>query len=699
MGVARKKLLTWLVLAGIVGACLPVMELGRAAHFWPAADPHVSVPLALVGLPLFLFALIALAHQFIASHLTGQHQEVADLEVALEKRLRRYKSLLEGAGNAIFVFNAETGVMEEVNRLGTELLGYSHEEMTARRGSDLVAEEDQGDFLALVLRVKRRGRGRLTAISFRHKDGSRRACEIDARLIDLGDERLVHATVQDVTLRHQAKREIHQRNHELTILNAILTHANDTLRLQNVLQVSLTETMALFGSEAGTVHLLAGDRKTLLLAGSKALPPSLEEELYSMSLAREACCRMVSHISCHSLATADLTGCCLSGCLRDAGWESVVSVPLIAHNVLIGVMHLMNCAERLCRDDELRFLTTVGKQVGIVIEHARVFSQLREKNDELERSHTMLERSSRDLALSQKRLRKNLELVEEANRELERLDRMKNHFLGMVSHEFKTPLTSIIGSSELLLAAQCQDAPEDVRRLLEIILQGGIRLNDIVNDLLKVARLEAKSLLPNRSTVHLDDVLDTIHKRFSPVLGERSQTLHIDRGTGHPPFSADRGFIEDVFGELLENAVKFTPDGGTITIVTRCSCRDDLCDRETSMLRFNRTFWEQMGDGFFLMVEVRDSGIGISSEEHLRIFDSFYEIGDINHHSTGKFKFQGKGTGLGLAIVKGMVEAHGGMVWVESGADEGERGSSFCFLIPMGEPTMQPDLPLFPTGN
>ncbi len=696
---ARKKVLVWLIAAGIAGAILPLMELGRVAHFWPSVDLHLSIPLALAGLPLLLFSLIALSHQFIASHLTSQDREVVDLEVALEKQLRRYKSLLEGAGNAIFVFNAESGAMEEVNRLGTELLGYSQEELTARRGSDLVAEEDLGDFMALVMRVKRRGRGRSSGVTFCHKDSSRRVCEIDARLIDLGDERLVHVTVRDVTLRHQAKREIRQRNHELTILNAILTHANDSLRLRNVLEVSLAETMALFDSEAGTVHLLAGDRRTLVLAGSKAMPPSLEEELHSMSLARDACCRMVTHLSCHSVATADLDGCFLSGRLREAGWGSVVAVPLIAHNVLIGVMHLMNCSERLCRDDELRFLTTLGKQVGIVIEHARVFGQLREKNDELERSHTMLERSSRELALSQKRLRKNLELVEEANRELERLDRMKNHFLGMVSHEFKTPLTSIIGSSELLLAAHCLEAPEDLRRLLEIILQGGIRLNDIVNDLLKVARLEAKSLLPNRNIVHLEEVLNTIHERFSPILVERCQTLLIDKGMDHPPFNADRGFIEDVFGELLENAVKFTPDGGVITIVTRCSCRDDLYDRKAAMHRFNQPFWEQMDDRPFLMVEVRDSGIGISSEEHLRIFDTFYEVGEINHHSSGKHKFQGKGTGLGLAIVKGMVEAHGGMVWVESSVDEGETGSVFCFLIPMGEPTLQPELPLFQDGN
>jgi signal transduction histidine kinase len=89
-------------------------------------------------------------------------------------------------------------------------------------------------------------------------------------------------------------------------------------------------------------------------------------------------------------------------------------------------------------------------------------------------------------------------------------------------------------------------------------------------------------------------------------------------------------------------------------------------------------------------VEVRDNGVGIAHEERLKIFETFYEIGDIRHHSSGKGKFQGKGAGLGLAIVKGMIEAHGGMVWVESPSD---CGSSFFLLIPLEEGSCQPSFP------
>jgi signal transduction histidine kinase len=124
--------------------------------------------------------------------------------------------------------------------------------------------------------------------------------------------------------------------------------------------------------------------------------------------------------------------------------------------------------------------------------------------------------------------------------------------------------------------------------------------------------------------------------------------------------------------------------------------RQGLSTRGEVLSRFNPRFLAQAGERSYLEVEVRDSGIGVSHDEQVKIFDKFYEVGDINHHSSGKHKFQGKGAGLGLAIVKGMVEAHGGMVWVESpGVDPDARfGSTFFVLLPLEECLCQPPLPL-----
>jgi signal transduction histidine kinase len=309
------------------------------------------------------------------------------------------------------------------------------------------------------------------------------------------------------------------------------------------------------------------------------------------------------------------------------------------------------------------------------------------KTAELLRSHQFLEKNSLQLALSEKRLRKNLALVERANLDLARLDRMKSHFLGMISHEFRTPLTAILGGTDFLLAQDRKEVDDDERRLLDIIQKGGTRLNEIITDLLKVARLDAQPSLIGTTTLHLEEILNVLMEQFAPVLHKRRQTVLLQGIESLPYFYGDRDCLSDIFTRLLENAVKFTPDGGEIAIFAKATDRQALEGKKEILSRFNPSFYERMGSAAFLQVEVRDSGVGISPEERLKIFDTFYEIGDIRNHTSGKEKFLGKGVGLGLAIVKGMTEALGGMVWVESPVSEsaGCPGCAFFLLVPLEE--------------
>ncbi|HEX5773863.1 MAG TPA: PAS domain S-box protein, partial [Geomobilimonas sp.] len=128
---------------------------------------------------------------------TSHSRELLEMQREVDKIDLRYKSLLEGAGTAIFVFNVDSGILEEVNRQGTELFGYGQEELATLHGKDLVAEDVQDKFASLVLRVRRRGRVRAGGITFRRRNGEQFLGEIEARLIDLGDEKVVHAIVRD----------------------------------------------------------------------------------------------------------------------------------------------------------------------------------------------------------------------------------------------------------------------------------------------------------------------------------------------------------------------------------------------------------------------------------------------------------------------------------------------------------------------
>jgi signal transduction histidine kinase len=563
--------------------------------------------------------------------------------------------------------------------------------MGALRGKDLVPEEEQEKFTSLVLRVRRRGRIRLEGITFKRKNGDRFLGEIEARLIDLGHEKVVHAIVRDITLKRRAEREVRQRNRELSILNNLIARANENLELKTVLDLALRETSEVFGAEGGVIHLLDPERVNLVLAATHAISPQLKPEIERCSFGPETQCRIVATQHCHTVEDFAKTPCSLGLLAARDGWRSSVAAPLLAKNRLIGIMHIMTRRERQFTPDDMKFFTTICTQIGIVIEHARLFEELNWKTEELLRSHRLLEKSSHQLSLSQNRLRKNLALVERANLELERLDRMKNNFLGMISHEFKTPLTGIMSSAEFLLA-NLDNVNDEERRLLAMILRGGVRLNEIVTDLLKVARLEAKTFPVTKTVLRLKEVLDLVQEQIEPLRKERDQRIVCEDMEPLPYFSGDREYLEEVFARLLENAVKFSQDGGEIRVSARVSDRRSLEGKREVLSRFNGAFYEQMGDNCYLEVEVRDSGVGIDVDEQLKIFEKFYEVGEICHHTSGKHKFQGKGAGLGLTIVKGMVEAHGGMVWVESQAHDpaAEPGSSFFVLLPLEENMRQP---------
>ena len=672
------RFLTWTI--GLILVWLSV----EAFSLVFAAENQTFFRFLHVFLVLSLVILGIISIKVWGSAMASHSRELEEMRRTVESTALRYKSLLEDAGDAIFVINAETGHLEIMNEMGTVLLGYSREEMGALTGKDLISKSDQSEFISLVRRVNRHGMASAESLSFMRKDGSQFLGEVNARLIILGDGKVVQAIIRDITQKKTAEQEIRKRNRKLSILNSIIARANASLDLQHVLDVTLKETMEVFAAGGGSIHLLKED-DVLTLVAEKNLPDRLIAAARQMNITIDAACRIKATRQCCSLSDTSRAGCIMSWHSREEGWQSIAGIPLFARDTLIGVMHIMSHDERRYTPDDINFFTTMGNQIGIMLEHARLFAELNWKSDELLRSHQFLEKNSRQLALSEKRLRKNLALVESANIELARVDRMKNHFLGMISHEFKTPLTAIICSSDFLMAYSGREMADDERRLLDIIHKGGERLNQIISDLLKVARIDANASPVCKTTMNIEKMLDDLLQQFAPLLHSRSQRLAFQGIDALPDFSGDRECLYDIFTRLLENAVKFTPDGGDIVIAAEVTNRQILEGKREKLSPFNPSFCEQAGNDVFLQVEFRDSGVGIPPEERHNIFDVFYELGDIRHHTSGREKFLGKGAGLGLAIVKGMIEAHGGMVWVESPVfDSADRpGSSFFVLVPL----------------
>ena len=634
---------------------------------------HLAAILLLAQAILMLWAALRRREERRNSGLRG---EITEMQQELAKTARRYKSLLEGAGNAIFVCNTETLRLEEVNRKGAELFGYSKEELSSMLARDLLHQSEQEKFGALICRLNRDGRvADAEGLTFRRKDGALFLGEIDARLIELIDDQVVHCIVRDITEKVRTEKEIWQRNRELSILNNVLTGMNQGPKLEGVLKGTLAETLELFRALGGTIHLLEQDAAPVL-AASQSVSCRLEELIRS-ELSGPA--GLVPRVA----GRQEPTGSPLLAGTAEEG-HYLTAVPLGGHDAAIGVMHLVHPSRHTYTPEELRFLESVGTQLGNVIEQTRLFAELSWKSAELLRSHHLLERSSHSLGLSEIKLKQNLALVEQANLELSRLDRMKNQFLGMVSHEFNTPLTSIISGAEILLQEGCGEQND---RVLQMVRDGGSRLKELVADLLKLIKLEARDGQLATSALHLELSLESLRDQLQPQLAERGQSLRLTGLDALPFFDGDWKYLERVFGELLLNAMRFTPEGGEIEVTGRVVDCDSLRERRATLERFNSGFLGRCGDRCFLEVAVRDNGIGIPAEEQQGIFEIFYEVGEIRHHSSGRSIHQGKGAGLGLAIVKGMVEAHGGMVWVESG-----QGSCFFLVLPLEQELIQPAL-------
>ena len=251
--------------------------------------------------------------------------------------------------------------------------------------------------------------------------------------------------------------------------------------------------------------------------------------------------------------------------------------------------------------------------------------------------------------------------LKQVQQSLERLDRSKSDFIAVAAHELKTPLTLVEGYAAMLREAlNKKELSPYEHELLNGISTGTKRLKLIIDDMIDVSMIDNNLLSLNFQPVWVNRLLSVIKNELEPFIRERQQTLEVNDFPGSSEMTfGDPERLLQVLRNVLTNAMKYTPDGGRITVDGR------------------------LLPGFIEVV-VHDTGIGIAPEDQLLIFDKFARLGNSDLHSSGKTKFKGGGPGLGLHIARGIIESHGGAIWVESpGYDEQKLpGSTFHILIP-----------------
>ncbi len=262
------------------------------------------------------------------------------------------------------------------------------------------------------------------------------------------------------------------------------------------------------------------------------------------------------------------------------------------------------------------------------------------------------------------RLQEHTRELERMNQILKNIDKTKTNFIQISAHELRTPLTLIMGYSQML-EQDMQDKPEQLA-LARGILEGSERMTDIVDSMLDVSRIDSNTLFLRKTGMRLDLLIKKVNKVFQDAFIERNIRMTVDGLDDLPLIPADPDMLQKVFHHIIMNAIKFTPDGGAITVSGKY-----LNGSEPPQVE----------------IAVRDTGIGIDPALHHLIFEKFNQTGDVLLHSSGKTKFKGGGPGLGLAIARGIVEAHGGRIWVESSGynEQTNPGSTFFVSLPAGK--------------
>jgi signal transduction histidine kinase len=255
--------------------------------------------------------------------------------------------------------------------------------------------------------------------------------------------------------------------------------------------------------------------------------------------------------------------------------------------------------------------------------------------------------------------------LEKTNQILEQMDRAKASFINISAHELRTPLTLIQGYTYMLEQKAANDS--ELKPLTQGLTDGFNRMDEIVNSMLDISRIDSKELTLSKSDKKISLIIAKAQKPFKEALQERRIKLVIEGLDAIPPIHVDGALLQKVFYHLIMNAIKYTPNGGSIK-VSGCMINNGTGAPEVE-------------------IAVQDTGIGIDPQNHELVFEKFYQTGEVLLHSSGKTKFKGGGPGLGLAIARGIVEAHGGRIWLESPGHNEKTypGTTFFVRLPMND--------------
>jgi two-component system, sensor histidine kinase and response regulator len=435
--------------------------------------------------------------------------------------------------------------------------------------------------------------------------------ELELRVMERTAELMTtnRALQAEIAERTRVEAEIQRRNKDLAALNMVATTISQSIGLDQILSATLSQVVNVMEMDGGWVQLLDDGEHALRLVAHQGIPEPAAEKIRRVRLDGDTPARLTETGQLEGMdALLETIQRQMEGSQPGAG-VALAGVPISSKDTVLGVLGSITRSSRPLDAGQLQLLITIGHQLGIAVENARLAQQAAE-----------------------------VKILRE-------VDRLRSELIANVSHELRTPLGLIKISCSSLLMEDTRFDRETEREFLQSIDEETTKLETIVEHLLDLGRMEGGRLRLEREPTDLGQLARQVTGSMR-ALSVRHRL--VDRLPDEPLIAvADRKRIEQVFRNLLDNAIKYSPAGGLV---------------EVSGLQ----------DGEQTIFYVRDEGIGIPLEEHKRIFERFYRV-------ENELTRTMRGAGLGLAVCRGIVEAHGGRLWVESHLG---RGSVFCFSLP-----------------
>jgi len=383
--------------------------------------------------------------------------------------------------------------------------------------------------------------------------------------------------------------------------------------LGRVLNATLDRVLATIEMDAGMIHLLDRDGRTLSLAAYGGLSREKVQAAEAMRAGHDLIRPAIQ--SGQPVVVAQISDSALLGSESAAGETlyAFASIPILSQDTVLGVLCVYSRRPREPASREVQLLSAIGHQIGVAVENARLTAEAAQ-----------------------------MEILQE-------VDRLRSELIANVSHELRTPLGLIKAFCSSLRMEDVELPREAQLDFLQGIDEEADKLESIVSNLLSLSRMESGQLYLNRYPTDLGQLIQEI----VAMMDAQAPGHRLICDLPHEPLVAtiDARSIEQVVRNLVDNAIKYSPAGGAITVHSH--------REETQVL-----------------VAVSDEGIGIQPKDLERVFERFYRVDNEVGRSAG-------GVGLGLAVCRSIVEAHAGRIWVESTPGE---GSTFYFTLPAAAP-------------